>query len=211
MLSYKDLKFPKPPKDRPYVIVEMVMSLDGKIRSGKFWPIGSETDRRLMEELEGRADMVMQGAGTVRVWHGKIRVEGAKPFATITKSGRIGKLIRSTLVFTTGQVALKISGPHQEIKVKNLRAMLKYLRKQGVKLLLVEGGGILNWHFFKENVVDELFLTVAPKLFGGRDYKSIVDGKQFAIPRRGRLISLSQHDNELFLRYTFSNVRLKSF
>lgn len=205
MLSYKDLKFPNPPKDRPYVIVEMVMTLDGKTRSGRYWPIGSETDKRLMLELEERADMVLQGAGTVRIWHGKIRLKDEKPFATITASGTIGKLTRPTIIYALERSKIKASGEYEIKKFDGIREILTDVRKRGVKLLLVEGGAKLNWHLFKEVVVDELFLTIAPKLIGGRDPKTIVEGPQFDIVKRARLISVYQNDSEVFLRYTFNN------
>lgn len=210
MLSYKGLKFPSPPKNRPYVIVEMVMTLDGKTRSGKYWPIGSQTDKRLMMELEQNADMVMQGAATVRIWHGKMRIEGEKPFATITASGTIGKLTRPTIIYALGRSKIKASGKYETKRFDAIREILNDMRKRGVKLLLVEGGAKLNWHLFKENIVDELFLTIAPKLVGGRDVKTIIEGRQFDIPRRAILVSVSQHDSEVFLRYTFSNSKIKN-
>lgn len=65
--DYTSLEFPPAPLDRPYVIMNMVMSVDGKVvvettEQG----IGSTTDQRLMRELRVNADIVLVGAGTLR-------------------------------------------------------------------------------------------------------------------------------------------------
>ena len=59
-------------------------------------------------------------------------------------------------------------------------AALRWLRaKWGVKRLLCEGGGELNDAMFRAGVVDRLYLTVCPRLFGGRTAPTIVDGQGF--------------------------------
>jgi riboflavin-specific deaminase-like protein len=65
---YTDLTFPAPPPDRPYVYINMVMSLDGKATIDKTERgLGSARDQRLMRELRLHADMVMNGANTLRI------------------------------------------------------------------------------------------------------------------------------------------------
>ena len=57
---------------------------------------------------------------------------------------------------------------------------LHWLRKYwGVKRLLCEGGGELNDALFRAGVVDELHLTICPKLFGGRRAPTMADGIGF--------------------------------
>jgi 2,5-diamino-6-(ribosylamino)-4(3H)-pyrimidinone 5'-phosphate reductase len=68
---YGSIAFPTtrndPSASRPYVVVNMVSSLDGKVTaSGKAGSIGSPTDRLLMRTLRSQADAVMIGAGTLR-------------------------------------------------------------------------------------------------------------------------------------------------
>ena len=63
---YSNISFPMR-EARPYVIINMVSSLDGKVVShGKASQIGSSTDRTLMRALRAHADAVMVGAGTLR-------------------------------------------------------------------------------------------------------------------------------------------------
>ncbi len=65
--DYTRLDLPEPPEHRPYVLVNMVMSVDGKIVvEGNEQGIGSKTDQRLMRELRVNVDMVMNGASTLR-------------------------------------------------------------------------------------------------------------------------------------------------
>ena len=104
---YPDLSFPEPPEDRPYVYVNMAMTLDGKVVSGNpkagYLLSGSGGDRRGMAELRARADAVMIGAGTLREENPALHIryddlverrhaegKAANPrYIVITNSGRI--------------------------------------------------------------------------------------------------------------------------
>lgn len=65
--DYTHLDLPEPPPDRPYVLLNMVMSADGKVViEGTEQGIGSKTDQRLMRELRVNADVALNGANTLR-------------------------------------------------------------------------------------------------------------------------------------------------
>jgi riboflavin biosynthesis pyrimidine reductase len=65
--DYTQLDLPAAPPDRPYVLINMVMSADGKVViDGTEAGIGSTTDQRLMRELRVNADVVLNGASTLR-------------------------------------------------------------------------------------------------------------------------------------------------
>ena len=65
--DYTALSFPPPPADRPTVILNMVSSADGRaVIEGTERGLGSPTDQRLMRELRVHADVVLNGAGTLR-------------------------------------------------------------------------------------------------------------------------------------------------
>ncbi|MEO6398664.1 MAG: RibD family protein [Tepidiformaceae bacterium] len=65
--DYTALELPEPPEDRPYVLMNMVMSADGKVViEGTEAGIGSKVDQRLMRELRVNADAVLNGANTLR-------------------------------------------------------------------------------------------------------------------------------------------------
>ncbi len=95
----------------------------------------------------------------------------------------------------------------------NFRSALRWLRARwGVKRLLVEGGGELNAALFAAGLVDELHLTVCPKVFGGRTAPTIADGLgalQLADATHFTLKSARRVGQEMFLVYT-ANLRSKS-
>jgi riboflavin-specific deaminase-like protein len=84
----------------------------------------------------------------------------------------------------------------------NFRAAFRWLRRQwGVKRLLCEGGGELNDAVFRAGLVDELHLTVSPKIFGGRRAPTIAEGRGFnrlAQAKQFRLKSFQRTNDELF-------------
>lgn len=77
-------------------------------------------------------------------------------------------------------------------------------QKYGVRRLLVEGGPSVNYQFMQAQLLDELFLTLAPTLVGLRTDLTLAMGSEvLAKPREAELVSLNQHGQELFLRYRF--------
>jgi riboflavin-specific deaminase-like protein len=84
----------------------------------------------------------------------------------------------------------------------DFRAALRWLRKKwGVRRLLCEGGGELNDALFRAGLVDELHLTICPKIYGGRHAPTIADGTGFhhlaeALPLQ--IVSIKRVDNEVF-------------
>ncbi|MCA1740333.1 MAG: dihydrofolate reductase family protein, partial [Actinobacteria bacterium] len=65
----------------------------------------------------------------------------------------------------------------------------------------VEGGPSVNRSFIEAQLVDELFLTLAPKIVGG-DTRSLVEGEP--LPQDATspsLASIYLSDSELYLRY----------
>lgn len=88
------------------------------------------------------------------------------------------------------------------------RALLDRLRAEGLAAILTEGGPSLVGELFRDGLIDELFLTVAPRLFGrdaGDGRKSLVDGVDLAGAGTGLGLTLSsvrRHESYLFLRYS---------
>jgi len=88
----------------------------------------------------------------------------------------------------------------------NFARALRWLReKWNVKRLLCEGGGELNAALFRARLVDELHLTICPKIFGGRHAPTIAEGdnpQRLAHAAQLELKSLRQIGDELFLTYS---------
>ena len=87
----------------------------------------------------------------------------------------------------------------------DFRYALRWLRREwNVKRLLCEGGGEINAGLFEARLVDELHLTLAPVIFGGRTAPTLSDGRGFsrlADAARLRLKSRKRVGDELYLVY----------
>lgn len=91
----------------------------------------------------------------------------------------------------------------------DLQKLSEYFRKNNLQKILIEGGPTLMASFLKENLIDEMFITIAPKVFGNNnDTKTMVEGYLFPpdkIPQF-KLISVKNINNELYLRYQNSRI-----
>jgi len=200
----------------------------------EFIPFSSRRDRNHMMELRATADAVMSGARTVELSGATLGPGGAKyqrlrikrglseynlriivsgsgsvdPKAEIFKrnfspiiiltTGRAGKRRIETL---RALAEVKICG-RTEI---NFLAALRWLQKRWrVKRLLCEGGGELNDALLRTGLVDELHLTICPKVFGGRHTPTIADGSgalNLSVASQLSLKSKRRVSDEMFLVY----------
>jgi riboflavin biosynthesis pyrimidine reductase len=155
---------------RPFVAVNFAATVDGRATiGGVSGPIGSATDTAMLVGLRTRFDAVMIGAGTMRAE----RYSGLEKRLIVVESGPDGRV--------------------------DLTALLGSLRQEGIRALLCEGGPTLHGALQTLGLVDELFLTVAPKLVGG-EAPRIVEG---VLPETAELelAWLLEQDGELFARY----------
>lgn len=147
----------------------------------------------------GRAEynlrVLVSGSGTINP-AAEIFRHRFSPIIILT-TGRALSARRKAL----GQVAdeVRVFGEREV----NLRVALRWLqRTRGVNRLLCEGGGELNDALFRAGLVDELHLTVCPKIFGGRHAPTIADGLGFpnlAAAARFELQSSRRVGDEMFL------------
>ena len=87
------------------------------------------------------------------------------------------------------------------------RALRSLRADYDVQTLLVEGGPSLNGHLVKSRLVDQLFLTIAPKLLGGGgtgSHQTILQGENLRPTHDARLLTMHAIDHEIFLRYDLS-------
>jgi riboflavin biosynthesis pyrimidine reductase len=83
------------------------------------------------------------------------------------------------------------------------RSLLDLLHAQGLEVVLTEGGPSLVGQLVEEGLIDELFLTSSPRLFGrwsGDERKSLIDGVDLH-GRPLKLLSVRRHESHLYLRY----------
>ena len=84
------------------------------------------------------------------------------------------------------------------------RSLLDLLHAQGLQVGLTEGGPSLVGQLLEEGLLDELFLTTSPRLFGRRSgdgRKSLVEGVDLG-GRALQLSSVRRHESHLYVRYS---------
>lgn len=198
-----------------------------------YWPIGSQKDYETLIQLRTHADVLIHGKNTA-TWIRAIDKLGQDQFQAkrreLKKTRDILYVIISahpekdlipflenpptgvkTMLFTTqnSHVPAKLSSITQIVRFGKNRvnplAIAEYLQQSNYSSVLVEGGPALWSHFFQSNLIDEIFLTLAPKIFGSEvdNTLTLSEGALFAPNqiKEYNLISMKQFKNEVFLRY----------
>lgn len=221
--------------ERPFVLINMATTADGKITSAtrEYPRFTSDYDRKGMDRLRAGADAILVGAGTIRADNPALHVRdpemreyraalGKPPGLTRILLTRSGTILADSRFFSDVGAGERIIATVDETPeaafatVRHLASiwrcgrgevdlvrLLARLRDHGIERLLVEGGGELNWHFFEADLVDELYLTIAPTLLGGRDAPTLLEGTGFSMKRQRslRLADLHREGDELYCRY----------
>ncbi len=217
---YEEVQFPAPPPHRPYIFTNTVTTLDGKLILGDLGSsakgLGSPVDQKLMHRLERHADAILIGSGTLRadshlnypehVLRAVGTTSGDLPTEhSFFQAGR-ALIFAPTHLPPDRQLALeKVATLHLvgDTRVDITQVVHILHTHYAVRYLLVEGGGTLNFYFFDADMVDEIFLTLAPKIKGGAHLPTMVDGA--GLPRERvpqyTLLSAYLEGSELFLRY----------
>jgi riboflavin-specific deaminase-like protein len=214
------------PPDRPYLVLNMVSTLDGKATiDWRTKGLSTELDRQLFHHLRAQADAVMVGAGTARTErYGRMakseelrakrqREELARDPLAVVISGRLDlpadlPLLNEpeqTVVIATASDAV-LPGLGDQIEYArvgdDLPLLMARLREDyGIRSVLCEGGPTLNSFLLAAGLVDELFLTLHPKLAGGAAALTVVAGRELVQPAELSLLSVAEGDGDLFTRW----------
>jgi riboflavin-specific deaminase-like protein len=214
------------PHQRPYLVLNMVSSLDGRATiEWRTKGLSTELDRRLFHHLRTQADAVMVGAGTTRTErYGRM----AKSEELREKRQREGLSRDPLAVVVSGRLDLPVdlpllNEPEQRVLIAtasdavlpgvadqveyarvgdDLPLLMARLREQyGIRSVLCEGGPTLNSFLLAAGLVDELFLTLNPKLVGGAAALTIVAGRELVEPAELSLMSVAEGEGDLFTRW----------
>lgn len=211
-----------------FVFSNLAISLDGKIasKSRAAHYLGTPEDRLQMQVLRRQCDAILMGASTLRAHQKPCLIRGraqAQPANVILSSALDGisprwpffasKEMRKILFVSARAPKSRIrlfekSAEIVVLKKPTSRApiasqMVEKLGSLGMKRLLVEGGGGLMWDFVKHDLIDEYHVTLTPKLVGGVDAPTLVDGEGF---EPGRILNVRLEQcrvvgDEIFLIY----------
>lgn len=211
--------------ERPYTVTNFALTLDGRATlGGRSGPIGSDTDTALLVGLRLIVDALMIGAGTMRVeGYGppvsdpaKRERRQARGLAADPLMVIIGSLdlpweaplftegVGEVLLFTQDDgdppdTVTPLEVQRHQGQVDLVAAMTHLRTERGVRALLSEGGPHLHAQLIEAGLVDELFITHAPKLAGGEGL-----GLVAGLPERERPVEvewLLEEAGELFGRY----------
>jgi 2,5-diamino-6-(ribosylamino)-4(3H)-pyrimidinone 5'-phosphate reductase len=213
-------------KSKPYVILSAAISIDGKIATRtKDSKLSSNQDYIRLHKLRSKVDGILVGKNTVMHDNPLLTVrytKGKNPVRIILDSqGKISSkskiLQTSNEVPTIIAVSKKITKSNLKKLYKfpveviitgensvNIKSLLKKLSDKKITTILVEGGGTINWEFIRQNLFDELVITLSPFLIGGNNAISFIQGNGFDKISKSpnlRLKSIKRLKNHLVLNY----------
>jgi 2,5-diamino-6-(ribosylamino)-4(3H)-pyrimidinone 5'-phosphate reductase len=213
------------------ITVSAAMTVDGKIATtiGDS-AISSREDLRRLHKLRASVDAIIVGISTVLTDNPRLTVRLAKNLRKKKEPARIiidstGKIPLDSRILRTASkiktiVAVTKRAHFDTIrKIKNtgaiviisgretvnLKEVFSIINKMGFDKILVEGGGEINWSLLHLGFVNELIVTIAPRIVGGRQATTLVEGDGYPKVSRGIKMQLKkalrQNNGELVLHY----------
>ena len=217
------------------ITVNAAMTVDGKIATSPGdSAISSKEDLLRVHELRASVDGIVVGISTVLADDPRLTVRLAAkqdkrkyPVRIIIDStGKIpldSRILRTASKIRTIVAVTELAHTDTISKIKrmgamvivsgrqrvNLKKVLSIVKKMGIKRILVEGGGEINWSLFSLGLVNELIVTIAPKIVGGRQATTLVEGGGYPSVSNGIKLQLKkvqmQNNGELVLYYNYEN------
>ena len=180
----------------PYIIYKYAMTMDGKIctSTGKSRWISNEASRKAIHVLRDKCTAIMVGIGTVLADDPMLncRIEGGHDPIRIICDSHLRIPMDCNIVNTANEIktyvaalkeienekkdkinALKDAGigtlllPADDFGHIDVNALVMQLGRMEIDSLLLEGGGQLGWSMFREDLIDEVYTLISPKVFGG--------------------------------------------
>ena len=190
----------------PYVVMKYAMTADGKIatRTGASKWITGEAARERVQRSRHKYMGIMAGVGTVLADNPRLtcRLEGKKNPIRIICDTNLRTPLTAEVVQTANEIPTILataerdsekmapylqkgcqilSIPLEEGKL-DLKILMQKLGEQGIDSILLEGGAILNYSALKSGIVNAVEMYIAPKLFGGAQAKTPVEGFGVELP-----------------------------
>ncbi len=182
--------------DRPFVVLNSAMTVDGKISSVEGDSgISCRLDLDRVHNLRAGMDAIMVGIGTVLSDDPELTVRrsaGENPLRIVVDSkGRMPS--DANVLDDSASTLVAVSQRAEESKIQKLRSkgvevfvagekkvdlesLLEQLYGNGVDDVLLEGGSELNWGMLSKGLVDEVRVVIRPCIVGGREAKTLVGG-----------------------------------
>ena len=207
------------------IVLSAAMTFDGKIgQRNKKVVLSSKSDKIRVHKLRSKFDAILVGKNTVEQDNPLLtvrHVKGKNPIRIILDSrGTIkntSKIIKTAKNVPTIIVTSQLVSKRNLSRLKNfpldvivcgknqvdIRKLVQILCKKGIKKILLEGGGTLNLSFLKNNLINEIIVTVTPFILGSENSVNIFEGivkgtKQLS---SFKLKKVQKIKNEVILNY----------
>jgi riboflavin-specific deaminase-like protein len=198
-----------------------------------YWPIGSRSDYHYFTFLRAHADVILEGKNTA-LRFGKYTLDTIHSEQFLSMRDQLGKKnpVRYMIATSSPDTALRtvLQNKHSyrpiiltdkpldeswkevadEVIIQKdsdgirIESLTSYFYEQNLKSIFLDTGPTLFMSFLKRNLVDELFITVAPKFFGNsKDTITLGEGTLFGLDEipLWKLENVKQIGDEVFLNY----------
>jgi len=190
----------------PFVAVKAAMTIDGKIatKTGASRWVSGKASRRYAHHLRNNYDAILVGINTVLVDNPKLTVRLVKKIKnpirvvldayarTPVGADVLGNGARTIIVVGPKAPKKKLDALKKRgaeiltIKTKkakiDMRSLMRKLGKMQITSVLIEGGGEVVASAIEAKVADKAYFFIVPKIFGGRDARTGVEGEGVKYP-----------------------------
>ena len=213
------------------VTVFSQISIDGKLTLGSgnsskdLFKLFTDDDMRFIHKFRGEVDAIMVGRNTIVTDNPQLTnryEEGRNPVRVIPtnsldfpKSAKVLSTPEQTIIVTSEQASNNpmidtIRGLGKEVLISGAKRvdfhqLFAKLASRGMRHVMVEGGGYLNWQMFDADLVDEIILMQLPIIIGGSDNISLADGagyRDLQTTKRFRLEEMKPQPNYSLMRFS---------
>ena len=218
---------------RPEIILIIAISLDGRIAlpQGGESHLGSEYDRKLLNKALTKVDATLFGSGTLKAhqstflirkknfFKNRQEISFNQPISIIAgnsknflKSWRyFNQPIRRWLISTDRNIKdSKVNFDKTLFYENSWLHTLNILKKEGIKKIALLGGAKLIESFFKEDLIDEIKITICPKVIGGQYAWIPFKNKNESFNLKNRwTIKMTKvlKTSEVFIHYTKKSIK----
>jgi len=215
-------------RSKKFLRIDMVTSIDGAFTiDGRAKGLSGSPDRRVFNAMRSLADVILVGANTARIENYKpvnfdesvqaVRKgrgqEALAPIALCSRSLDFDftsplfvEAKEKTIIFTTSSSADKGKKHNDVAEIiscgeddVDLNQAVNTLIQRGLTSILCEGGPKLNADLLKEDLVDELCLSISPQIVQGDD-PSIFNGPVLSTPASSVPTHIFKEEDFIFLR-----------
>ena len=211
---------------RPKIILSAAITLDGKLsQKNKKVVLSSRSDKIRVHKLRSKSDAILIGKNTVEQDNPLLtvrHVKGKNPIriildsrGTIKNSSQIIKTAKNvqTIIVTSQLISKQNFNRLTKLPLDvivcgstqvNLIKLVSILYMKGIKKILLEGGGTLKLSFLKNNLIDEIIITITPFVLGSQNSVNLFEGnllKSVMKSRSLKLKSVKKNKHEIILNY----------